>query len=371
MHNSGFYLNGYDKLEYFPIDIKDGVGISVFSNVSFLNASNAEGSKPIPGDAFVIYLNEYSFFHNIQDILGQFLYLKSKFKNLEIVPVLYGGEHLDGELHHILLPQNIREILELLDTDINKTIRIKNLKEIRFERLIFLNAINNSFLNTAMSQNIWGQSTGLIKDFSYSDSYTDITLNFIKNFFRSRVEYTKTNTKIYITQTSNQERFEYVSKLLKDLRSNGVTWEGGEIGDPQNYLIDKSSELQWILGDISKLEQEVKQRLIDKNIEEKIVLFFKQNGYEIMDTKNMTILEQAKAFLSCSAIATNIGANSIHSLFLEPGDTFVMINVNPNYVFDHFYFVNKSINNPVFVFEPGKSQRYDIEYILENLSGKV
>lgn len=92
-------------------------------------------------------------------------------------------------------------------------------------------------------------------------------------------------------------------------------------------------------------------RYIEEDDENKIIEYFKNNGYEIVYPEKMNFDEEIIMFNNASHIATFTGSNSISSIFCNDNTKFILLNMNTNYIFPHSNIVKHFVKNHIILFD--------------------
>lgn len=248
-----------------------------------------ENNITICGHVFPIDISERRFLHSILDGFGQFWALKKIFPDIR--PFYFWGSN-----DHSNMSNFVNTILEKINYD-NEYTDIYIYKKIIFEKISFFNASQLSFIG---GPRIFYKNFGYPKDDIYHKTVIEEAKNFLHSIFKIN------------------------KKILKNKKIC--------------FKITKS-----ILND--------KDRFLDDEEINNLYNFFISKGYEIVDLENLSFEEQIKNVSSAEAIATYVGANSVHSLYAHQDCQFLLINLNMKYDFNHSRIVKNSINNFYLIFD--------------------
>jgi len=296
----------------------------------------------IEDPAFVLNAHETAFYHFFISGLGEYLLIKNILKefgkDLKLIIL-----HDTGNDENIIKNTYKETILNTIKNI--EYIKYETTDRIIFNELFFIDTKQNLFLSKNFSN----------YDFNESNTFMDINLHYLismqshinKNFI-SNYE----SKKIFLTRGNSLNGVKKTNKFFKNIN------DLNDFKKNKKFLQDFFDEFNINnFDDIDKnifLENkfnEYNQRYISDDEEKKIVDYFLNNEYEIINPEEIGIKKQIELCMKASHVATLTGSNSVSSIFCNQHTKFILLNNNTNYEFFHPKIVKTFIKNNLILFD--------------------
>lgn len=320
--------NNFEKI----IDNETNIPIYMFNDFEIINNNSDNNLEELIIDypVFIYNISEFpSFYHEIMDILGSFLFISSNIKNEKIIPFpIYIYDKVDENL---ILNHFENKNLFTLNFynkiyDHKKIFVLQNYKKIYFKKLYTMSF--NIKIDNKYNERCY-------EEFGINQIYILKASKLIKNFIQQHYSISKIekDKKIYMLSK--------VEKVVEDV----AKYMGSD------FLVTKTN-INSIHPKIKKDDvEQVLDRIVTKNQLDKLLHFFTKIGYTIFDPSTETLENQISIISSASAIVTFSGSNSMHAIYANENCQFVTINLNMNYIFEHDIILKQFNKNIHLIFD--------------------
>jgi hypothetical protein len=291
-----------------------------------------------------------SFFHFLDDLIGNFLVLMNQVKDLHCValirkPLIISkkevGRYEDDNEAARRLSEYVYDVLNHLKS-LNIKISFLNIndyKSVSFKNIFIINSEFNSYIN--------------IKEVNSETAYCgpNLVVPLLQKAFRL-TEGPKKNNKIFITRKSENSKVRNLKKrmdVIKQRFPNGIKKYIKKIG----------------IGNFEKINH----RFISMQDEEMLEDFFKNKGYQIINPGLLTFKQQIELFYTTDVVAGLSGAAFINTIFCKDKAKVIILNTSTGYSFEHNYWPAAAnlevINIPDLV--KGGNKKYNAEKLINIL----
>lgn len=276
------------------------------------------------GNIFIMQIMKASFFHFLNDMVGQYEILKKFIPDLKIVCVI--GSTYDYDNLETSDPITA-EILKEYGISQESIFSLSDYHHATFENVYYL---NNSFTPCLTPKNFVAPSSPGMVDF---DEYQTGSISGIVNKFKRYQQPGVGTKKIFITRKKENDKLRKFRELLNNQIKRLTPSEEDEL------FMNEYAEYRSLRIDEAII------RYIHPDDELEIEEYFKAHGYEIVDPGTMSYKDQVFLYSSATHVAGIAGAGIYNTIHCKPSTKVFILNTNDGYSFWHDYFPKTAVND--------------------------
>lgn len=345
-------MSGYSNKKVYANN--NGVEILEYSGVTLELSQNGNVLK-LDGNWFVIDYTDPAYYHFLVENVGQFYAMK------KIVPDLKLAIRTDKKYDGI---SYIAWCVEKLIEENNP--------------ILFDSGI-------VYIENLYAASTRLVQIFSMIDSvfdlvvkdeYQDMVIPALRDFFLRNLPKLDKSEKIYAIRRDKSEELSARLEYLDYLKSNGVTWDNGDIQDPKRTLENIPSKFKqgWVArilnNKLTSVEMDTMTRYISDEEETMLEQFLLNNGYKFFSHLSMSYEDQMSMIASCKSYVCITGASALNAIVCPKDASIYIVNPDTNWPMpNHEYAASLVSDNAhtVFKIRDYPNQKFTMQQVINRL----
>ena len=334
----------------------------IYGSVDILKYRNVEILKSnktitLTGNWFVVDATEQAYYHFLFDHVGQYYALRSIVPNLKLV---------------VRTPRHV-DLLDYVSWCIDKLSLENEVIHVYDDDSLF---IENLYVASNRLIPLFRLIEDDLFDLVVKDEYQDIVVPALRDFLLRNLPKRDKSEKLYAIRRDKSKELLARLEYLDYLKSNGVTWDNGDIQDPKNILenIPQKFKQGWVSriinNRLTSVEMDTTTRHISEEDETMLEQFFLDNGYTLFSHLDMSYEDQMAMIASCKSYACITGASALNAIVCPEDASIYIVNPDTSWPMpNHEYAASFVSNNAhtVFKIRDYPNQKFTMQQVIGRL----